>query len=290
MQLRTALPFVLVATLAGSLTVSGQSGLEVPTPDLLVQRAWEEAGGLDAFGRLGILLAEVTAEENTQQGTMTSSKSRTYFLAPGPFPGRIEIEKPAVLSGDDGTGGWAVVGGKPDGRPQTKSIVRRLLTTNLFTMMLPFSLNWDGVTIRSVEPTVVKGTPVWRLSVELAPGFFHSPQISTRWRVDFDRATYAVVQADCPGTDMGKGIKADGMRVSWENHRNVAGLRLPGTQRITGLSETGAENAHTRKESIRYEILDVEMKAKLFGNPVPPSLRPTPPPMKPPEFLSKPKT
>jgi hypothetical protein len=290
MQLRTALPFVIVATLAGSLFASGQTGLEVPTPDLLVQRAWAEAGGLETFGRLGILLAEVTSEENTQQGTTSYSKTRTFFLAPGPIPGRIEIEQPPVLSGDDGTGGWAVVGGKPDARPQTKMMVKRLVTTNLFTLMLPFSLNWDGVTITSVEPTTVKGTPVWRLSVEMAPGFFHSPQIATRWRIDFDRTTYAVVQATSPATDLGKGIKADGMLTSWGNHRNVMGLRLPGTQRIIGLSETGAEKAHSRKETIRYEVLDPGVRERLFGNPVPPALRPTPPPMKAPSFVPKPKT
>jgi len=286
---RIALSFVLVAALAGAPAVLGQGKLEVPSPDLLLNRAWEEAGGLEAFGRLGILLVEVTADETTQEGTITARKSRTYFLAPGPAPGRIEIEKPPVVSGDDGTGGWAISGGKPDVRPSTKMMVKRLLTTNLFTVMLPFSLNWDGVTARAVEPTVVKGIPVWRLFIEIAPGFFHSPQISTAWRIDFDRTTYAVVQADCPATDLGKGITADGMRVSWTDHRNLMGLRFPGVQRIIGLSETGAEKAHTRTEQLRYEIIDAAMKSRMFGNPVPPDLRPTPPTGKPPTLPAKPK-
>ena len=287
---RLALSFVLVASLTGAQAVLGQSGLQVPTPDLLLNRAWEEAGGLEAFNRLGILLVEVSAEETTQEGTITTRKSRTYFLAPGPTPGRIEIEKPPVLSGDDGTGGWAVVGGKPDARPSTRAMVKRLVTTNLFTVMLPFSLNWDGVTARGVEPTVVKGIPVWRLYVEMMPGFFHSAQIATTWRVDFDRTTYAVVQADCPATDLGKGITADGMRVSWNGHHSVMGLRLPGAQRTIGLSATGAEKAHSRKEQIRYEVVETESKTKLFANPVPPNLRPTPPAGQMPSFPKKQKT
>jgi hypothetical protein len=268
---------VLVATLTGAQFGFCQSDLQVPSPDLLLNRAWEEAGGLEAFKRLGILLVEVSSEETTQEGTVSGSKSKTFFLAPGPTPGRIEIDKPPVLSGDDGTGGWAIVGGKPDARPSTKAMVKRLVTTNLFTVMLPFSLNWDGVTAKGVEPTVIKGIPVWRLYIEMMPGFFHSPQIATTWRVDFDRTTYAVVQADCPATDLGKGITADGMRVSWDSHRDVMGLRLPGAQRIIGLSEAGAEKAHSRKEQIRYEVIDTAMKARLFSNPVPPNLRPTPP-------------
>jgi hypothetical protein len=286
---RIALSLVVVATLAGASAAFGQGGLQVPSPDLLLNRAWEEAGGLETYGRLGILLVEVTAEENTQEGTITGRKSRTYFLAPGPAPGRIEIEKPPVVSGDDGTGGWAIAGGKPDARPSTKMMVKRLLTTNLFTIMLPFSLNWEGVTAVAVEPMVVKGIPVWRLFVDIAPGFFHSPQISPKWRVDFDRTTYAVVQADCPATDLGKGITADGMRISWTDHRQVMGLRLPGVQRTIGISETGAEKAHSRTEQLRYEVMSAEAKAKLFGNPVPPELRPTPPSGRPPVAAPKPK-
>ena len=276
---RTALSLVVLATLAGPSAVLGQSGQEIPSPDSVVQRAWDAAGGLEAFGRLGIVLADVTADETTQDGTPSTAKSKTYFLAPGPTPGRIEIESMKAVSGDSGSrqGGWALVAGKPDVRQSTKLMVKRLLTTNLFALTLPFSLNWEGVLLRSVEPTVVKGVPAWRVSIDVARGFFHSPQIATTWRVDFDRKTYAVIQAESPATDLGKGIKADGMRISWAKHQDVRGITLPGEQRTIGLSETGAEKAHRRTEKVSYTVLEVEGNAAIFRDPVPPELRPTAP-------------
>jgi len=278
-MLRRTTLVIAIATLAGSAAAFGQSGLEIPTPDLVVKRAWEAAGGLEAYGRLGIVLADVAAEENTQEGNPTSSRSRTYFLAPGPAPGRIEIEAIKAVSGDDGTrqGGWAVMAGKPDVRQSTRLMVRRLLATNLFTLTLPFSLNWEGVILRGVEPTVVRGVPVWRISVEVSRGFFHTPQIATTWRVDIDRATYKVVQAESPATDLGKGIKADGMRVSWPKHKELNGIRLPVEQHTIGLSETGAEKAHSRIQKVTYGLLEVEGNLAMFRDPVPPELRPTAP-------------
>jgi hypothetical protein len=281
MELRSAVTFLLAATLAGAVPAAGQSNTDVPSPDLLVKRAWAEAGGLEMFGRLGIVYADFSSEEITPGGKPTTTISRAWFVAPGPNPGRIEIENPRVIAGDDGKTGWAIVNGKPDARPSTEIMVKRLLVTKLFTLMLPFSLDWDGVILRSVEPAKVKDVPVWRLTIDVAKVFFHSPQIATTWRIDFHRDTYAVVQAESPATDMGKGIKADGMRVSWSRHQSVNGVMLPGEQRTIGLSESGGEKAHSRTDRVRYDITASEVFAKLFNNPVPPELRPTPPALRP---------
>jgi hypothetical protein len=281
MELRSAVTFLLAATLAGAVPAAGQSQADVPSPDLLVKRAWSEAGGLEAFRRLGIVYADFSSEEVTPGGKPTTTISRAWFVAPGPNPGRIEIENPRVISGDDGTKGWAIVNGKPDVRQSTEIMVKRLLVTKLFTLLLPFSLDWEGVILRDVEPAAVKGQPVWRLTIDVAKGFFHSPQIATTWRIDFHRDTYAVVQAESPATDMGQGIKADGMRVSWSRHQDLQGVSLPGEQLTIGLSESGAEKAHTRTDRVRYDITASDAFDKLFANPVPPELRPTPPPLRP---------
>jgi hypothetical protein len=281
MTLRSAVSFILVATLAGSVTASAQSTTEVPTPDLLVRRAWEEAGGLEAYNRLGIVRADFTTEETTQEGKPSTTLSKAWLVAPGPNPGRIELANPNVISGDDGTMGWAMINGKYDPRQSTQIMIKRLLVTKFFTLTLPFSLNWSGVILKDVQPTTVKGVPVWRLTIDVVKGFFHSPQIATTWRIDFNRATYAVVQAESPATDMGKGIQADGMRVSWSKYQAVQGVMLPGEQRTIGLSEVGSEKAHSRIDRVRYELVPKESFKELFSNPVPPELRPTPPPILP---------
>ena len=290
MTLRSVVSFVLAATLAGSVPAASQSTTEVPSPDLLVRRAWEEAGGLEAYNRLGFVRAEFTTEEVTQEGVPSTTLSRAWFVAPGPNPGRIELADPKVISGDDGAMGWAMIGGKYDPRQSTQIMIKRLLVTKFFTLTLPFSLNWSGVILKDVQPTTVKGVPVWRLTIDVVKGFFHSPQIATTWRIDFNRNTYAVVQAEAPATDMGKGIKADGMRVSWTKHQTVQGVTLPGEQRTIGLSEVGAEKSHSRIDRVRYELAPRESFKELFSNPVPPELRPTPPPILPKAQAQPPRT
>jgi len=277
MQLRSGAALVLVAAIVGPAAVSGQTASETPTPEVVVKRAMDVAGGYEAFSRLGIVLTEVTSEELAQAGGQSKSEVKTFFKAPGPVPGRIEIPQAQVISGDDGTQGWAVIGGTYDPRPSMTLIVKRLIRTNLFSLMLPFSLNWDEVNVTNVTPTMLGDVPVWRLSVTLTRTFFHSPQISTAWTIDINRQTYAVVQAQCPATDLGRGIKADGMRFTWSKPQIVRGLVLPGEQRVIGLSETGAEKTHTRVDHVRYELLGSTKSAALFNNPVPPELRPTPP-------------
>ncbi len=274
MQLRFAAVLVLAAA-TGTTTARGQATTDVPTPEAVVKHAIDAAGGYDAFSRLGILLVDVTSEELAQAGQQTSNEVKTYFKTPGPAPGRIEIPASKVISADDGTAGWAIVNGKYDARPSTKVMIKRLLRANLFTLMLPFSLNWDDAGVTEVTPTMVGTVPVWRLSVTVTNTFFHTPQIATEWTVDINRQTYAVVQAQSPATDLGRGIKADGMRITWTKPQVVRGLVLPGEQRVIGLSETGAEKTHTRIDHVRYQLLDNAKNAALFSDPVPPDQRPT---------------
>jgi hypothetical protein len=266
---------VVMTALIAPATVRGQAVASTPTPEEVVKRAIDVAGGYEAFSRLGILLAEVTKDEVAQDGKQTSSVTKNYFMAPGPTPGRIEIPKGPVVSADDGKDGWALIGGNYDARPSTKVMIKRLLQTNLFPLMLPFSLYWNEVAATDVTPEMVGNVPVWRLTVKLTKTFFHSPQIATTWTVDVHRQTYAVVQAESPATDLGRGIEADGMRITWTKPQVVRGLVLPGEQRIVGLSETGAEKAHNRVDKIRYELVDPSQAMALFANPVPPDKRPS---------------
>jgi hypothetical protein len=268
--------FVVLAALALPAVVRGQGANGLPSPDTIVKRAIDAAGGEEAFRRLGIVSVTVNTDETTQEGKQTSSESRDFFLAPGPAPGRIEIKDAKILSADNGKEGWAIINGKYDTRPQTKIMIKRLLRTNLFPLLMPFSLDWDEVAAVGVAEEKVGNVPVWRLTLNLTKTFFHSPQIGTTWLVDIDRRTYAVVQAQSPPTDLGRGIKADGMRITWAKPQVVRGLVLPGEQHIVGIGEGGVEKAHRRVDSITYEIVDPERAAMLFENPVPPDKRPSP--------------
>jgi hypothetical protein len=267
--------------LAASTAAAQQSG-GTPTPVSAVKRACDARGGLDAFRTLGIVGVRISREEVTQNGQATTATKTLYFLAPGPIPGRTEDQQLRVIAGDDGSGGWAVVGGQADSRPSTNYMVRRLLQWNLFPLLLPFSLTWDGVTVADVAAATVDGQPVWRLKVELSRTFFHTPQISTSWIVDLDRKTFVLVRAQSPATDLGKGIKADGMLFGWSEPVKLGGVLLPAVQRVTGLDEGGIEKSHSRVDHITYKQMAPQTAEELFANPIPPDQRLKPPSLQPP--------
>ena len=275
-----------LVTLAAGLLVAAsllaQDAAAPPTPADAVKRACDAAGGLDAFKAVGVVQLNIKHEEVTQEGQTTTEAKGIVFLAPGPTPGRTEDPKLKVIAGDDGSGGWAVVGGQPDARPSTLYMVKRLITADLFPLLLPFSLTWEGVTVAEVVPAEAGGRSVWRLRVELTRTFFFTPQISTSWTVDLDRRSFALVRAETPATDLGKGVKADGMRFSWADPVRVGNLSLHGFQRLTGLDEFGREKSHSRIDRINYKVLQPQAAEQLFANPIPPERRPKVPAMQPP--------
>jgi hypothetical protein len=153
-------------------------------------------------------------------------------------------------------------------------MVKRMLDSDLFPVLLPFSLTWDGVEVKEVERATVDGHPVWRLKVTLAQTFFHTPQIATNWSIDVDRDSYEVRRADSPYTDLGKGVTADGMRFRWNNPVQLRGVTFRAEQRVTGLDEFGREKSHSRIDHITFALLPEGDATKLFANPIPPEMRP----------------
>ena len=97
-----------------------------------------------------------------------------------------------------------------------------------------------------------------------------------------------MLRAESPYTDLGKDIVADGMRFSWGNPIQVAGVWLPGSQRVVGLDQAGRERTHSRVDEVTYQLIPNTEAAKLFLNPVPPDKRPKLPAMQPPEGMRKP--
>ena len=131
----------------------------------------------------------------------------------------------------------------------------------------------------------MQGRPVWRLAVELPRTFFDSPQIGTSWAVYLDRTSFAVVQAQSPFTDLGKGVTADGMLYRWNNPVKIGGVTLYQEQRVTGLDEVGREKSHSRIDRFQFRSVPLTEAEKLFADPVPPDQRPKPPTLQPPQTL-----
>lgn len=200
---------------------------------------------------------------------MTRSRQVRFVSTPGPLPGRFEMPQHELVAGDDGSGGWAIVRGQADPRPRTNYMVKRQIQTDMFPLFLPFSLTWDGVEVTGVSPSRYKGRDVWVLALEFERTFFSSPQISLQWSVIVDQADNRVIGAYSLATDLGHGLRADGMGFSWRKPTVIRGVTLPGEQRVVGIDETGTEKAHTRLETIAWSLIPSADAAKLFTSPQP---------------------
>ena len=286
MRTRAMAAVVMVAATFGGRQAVAQSSERTPLPGAIIERACQAAGGWDAYKKLGILKVTVNQEEITQEGKMSKNETIYVIGSPGPTPGRIEIPASGVVAGDDGNGGWALMRGRPDSRPGTIVMIRRLIQSSVFAAALPFSLKWEAVTVAEVQPAVNKGTPVWRMTLDFGRAFFWSPQAASRWTIDVDRKTWQIVGAESPATDLGQGIKADGLRFTWSKPVKLGGITLQTEERVIGLDENGLEKSHTRTRTMAFEILPDELAPKLFGNPIPPDQRPRLPVGQPPSGQS----
>ena len=282
--MRTALRNLAVigVGLVAAVPASAQAEAKPPAADVAVRKACAAAGGLETFTKLGIVGVACKSEEVTQDGQVTTTLKSLYFTAPGPVPGRMELPQSRVIAADNGSGGWAVVAGKVDQRPGTVYMVKRSLRRELFPLLLPFSLAWEDVAVTGVTAATVGNRPVWKLAVELPHTFFDTPQVSDSWTVTLDRTTFAVVQAESPFTDLGKGVTADGMLFRWNDPVKIGGVTFYTEQRVTGLDEVGREKSHSRIDHCQYHLMPADDAAKMFGNPIPPDQRPKPPAMQPP--------
>lgn len=255
-----------------------------PTPVAALRRALQAAGGMEALRELAVVKLMVDREEVTNDGALHKRQITYYMRVPGPTPGRLEDAAAKLVAGDDGEKGWAHVDRQPDLRPSTQIMVKRILTTALFPVFLPFSLTWEGVAIEGVEARQLEGRPSWLLAVRVPRNFFHTPQIATQWQVYLDAATYEVVRAESPHVDLGHGLAADGMRFSWPKDTEFHGVRLPAMIRVVGLDEANQEKAHTRLDRISITRVPPQEAEKLFANPFPqskPNLPAPPPPARP---------
>lgn len=267
--------------LGGLGTAGAQPAPPPPPPDakVIVEKACKAAGGMDAFRKLGILGINMEREEVTQDGKTVRSTVGVFMATPGPIPGRMEMAEARTIAADDGSGGWSLREGRPDQRPSTIHMVKRTITSYTFSLLLPFSLNWEGISLGPVEAGSIGGKPVWRVQVELPRVFFASPQMSRTWLVDFDQTSFAVLQAISPATDLGKGVTSDGMLLTQAKPVKVGGVWLPSEERAVGLDEQGNKKAHNRTKWVKYKLLVSGDAGSMFENPIPLAQRPKPPQM-----------
>ncbi len=253
-----------------------------PSADELIRKACDAAGGIEAFRALGIVHLTLDRTEVAKDGAENKTQTFFFFRAPGPIPARLENVASQIVAGDDGTGGWAVNKGAVDKRAMTQFMIERVVRTDLFQLLMPFSLTWEGVTVRNVAADTVDGTPAWRLDLVLPANFFFTPQISPNWRIYLHRERATVLRAESDPTDLGGDMKADGMLITWAKPVKLGEVWLFSEMVTLGRNLKGEILPHSRRDAMTYRLLPLTEAPKLFPNPIPPDKRPKPYKLQPP--------
>lgn len=246
-RLSLILAITLCAGLAGA--------AELPEPDELVQKVIAAAGG-EAFSKIGVLKLEVAAEQILHEGgtklqTYTAYADTTSKLA------NLRMELPGnVVVARAGAAGWSTADGVLDERPQTASMAYRTLNQSLFTLLLPFSLEMDGVWAKEVIETDWEGRDAWALLLPFAKGFFVSPVLETVWRVVVDKDTYAILAVDFMPPLQYREVEQVGVRYGILAHNQVQGAKIPAHILAVGLSLESQETGDYRVTKIESSAWD----------------------------------
>lgn len=242
-MLRTlALAVLLLPTLSAAAAAP-------PTVKEAVAKMIVAAGGAESFAALGIVTLEVAEEEVTAGGQRRTSRFTAQAAAAGLNQLRVEMSNGVVIA-RNGRAGWATIDGKPDERPQTSTRAVGTCNQRLFPLLLPFSLEMEGVLLGGVEASTWEGKPAWALTVDFGKGFFSNPVMGATWRVFASRADWSLLGASFQPPAEYAEVVSEGVRYRILNTQQVGGVELPRTLLMEGIGPDGAPNGHNRTVEI----------------------------------------
>jgi hypothetical protein len=224
-----------------------------PTPEAVVEKMLESAGGSDAFERLGVVEFAIDQEETLSDGERITSSFVAYTIGSNLDTTRIDLSETVVVASHNGTG-WATKDGEPDTRPQTPRMVVGTIHQKLFPLLLPFSLTAAGVHASDVVAATFEDQPVWHLTIIFDRQFFVSPSMNTEWLLTVRRSDHALLAAEfLPPTEFRK-VTTEGVRYRYLQHGTIEEVRLPTQVVLDGIDFERVENGHVRVTKIKPSI------------------------------------
>jgi hypothetical protein len=220
---------------------------EIPEPAVVVARMIEAAGGAE-FREIGVLKLEVTEESTRNDGSSTET-SYTVFVDTADLT-HLRKEDAAIVIGRYGVNGWAMVDGKLDDRKQTPRMAKVTLNQAVFSLLLPFSLEMEGVWVESVEESSWEGKEAWKLTLPFVKGFFVSPVLTTKWSIYVSKDDHSILAVSfLPPVEYQK-VQHVGMRYRYLKHDEVDGARIPSQILAIGTNLSGIETGSFRVTKI----------------------------------------
>lgn len=225
-----------------------------PDGDQLLANMLDAAGGLDAFRELGVLEITIDGEETAADGTQRNRRTTAYIDTGTLSNMRIELANDVVVA-RNGRNGWATLAGSLDDRPQASRMAIATINKRLFPLLLPFTLEMEGIQLSEVHETSFEGEPAWRAALTFPMHFFVSPSMETTWHVYVRKSDNVLLAAEFFPPDSVRQIRPEGIRYRVIKRTTIgSGVRLPAQVLLDGIDENGAPTGHVRVTKLQIKV------------------------------------
>jgi hypothetical protein len=235
---------IMALTLPAAILFAAGAGAETSATEL-IQQVIRAAGGTESFRAIGVLQINADEQETLTEGTTNTSSFVAYVDTSNLSNMRMEFGKDVVLACQNGRG-WATVGGTLDSRPLAPRMAAGTLRQRLFPLLLPFSLQMEGIRPGEVTGDELGDEPVWLLKLDFTDDFFASPIMTSTWELIVRRSDHAILAAQFQPPREFRQAQTEGVRYRALSHTELAGTELPEKLVVSGLEANGFENSHVR--------------------------------------------
>ncbi len=245
---RQILSLLLPLTLAATAAVAD----EMPDPKEILEKMITAAGG-EAFAALGILELEVTEEEIRNDGTQ-SGKSYTLMVDTSNLDNlRMEFPGEVVVAASKG-GGWSTTGNVLDDRPQAPKMARLTINQSAFHLLLPFSLQMEGVWLKEVREAQLGGRDVWVIALPFSKGFFVSPVMETTWILVVAKDDYSIQSLEFAPAPAFADVSPVGVRYRILKKKEIDGATIAEQVLAIGINSQFQESGANRVSRIAAKV------------------------------------
>lgn len=216
------------------------------TPDTheILEKMLAAAGG-DAFAKLGILELDVDVEETRNDGTRSVRNFRAFVDTSNLSSMRVEFPDDVVVVATP-TGGWSTTDGVLDDRPQTPKMAKLTTNQSLFPLLLPYSLQMEGVWLDKVYETTLDERDVWVISMPFAKGFFSNPVMETTWVLVVAQDDYSIVSLEFAPSPAFADVAPVGVRYRILKQKDLEGALVAEQVLAIGINSQHQESGANR--------------------------------------------
>ncbi len=235
-----------------TLTATAAAADEKPDPQEILEKMIAAAGG-EAFAGLGVLELEVTEEESRNDGTQ-SGKSYTLFVDTSNLKNlRMEMPGEIVVASNKG-GGWSTTANVLDDRPQVPKKARMTVNQSIFPLLLPYSLQMEGVWLKEIRETQLDGRDVWVITLPFSKGFFTNPVLETSWILVVAKDDYSIQSLEFAPAPAYADVSPVGVRYRILKQREIGGATVVEQILAIGINSQYQESGANRVTKIASKV------------------------------------